>query len=706
MPIQPNQQTVTDLGQLVKTKYPGQYDDLDNADLGRRVKAKYPGAYDDFGDVTQVPAQSVSPSWSQRLGLTGAENAPLSVGGIAKEFAREGVDMAEGAASGLASTIFHGGDLIRRTTGMNRVINTPAAQQAMTPPPTAFGATGKGLEQAAEFLAPMGAVGGVSKGVEAATAGMKYAPALRIAGKAAANAVASGGVAALQSGGNPGETATAALVGGGTSAALEGAAEGWNAAKPFVRNQLNPVEQQAMDWLRRHGVPISTGQGTGSLEVQRIEKGLENIPGSAGWTQQYFENQEQALNRAGRQVISQTQPGSNMGPFEAGESLQQRIQDRIEAPKQYADKRYNQVRSIIANNAREVQTGTRTSALVDPNGNPIQVPVMQTIQTPVDTTVEKTALARVYNELSKAMPEFQRQVSPGFQALGQIINGPDINDAITVDRNLSAVKALLRKSANPYLNTQSQRLAAQAVNQLSGALDSSLSDAGGRALEKLNQARAAVKSQHEVAELLASLPTEPVQLYQRIASSGDRSATLLSELNRYAPREMRQIGRTYLDGLMQTATAEGGFSRAPGIMAQWQNMGPRTKQLLFGSPQAVRELDNFFLGAKRLTTDVNPSKTAYALAALGPVGAAMDGVFGPGSIEDKAKRLPMEIAGPMVASRTLSNLLLSPAGRAFLTSSIKSAMPELVSVGVPTLAGATAAQATTPAPLPSLENPQ
>jgi hypothetical protein len=42
--------TITDLGRKVKAKYPGAYDDLDDADLGRKVKAKYPGAYDDFVD--------------------------------------------------------------------------------------------------------------------------------------------------------------------------------------------------------------------------------------------------------------------------------------------------------------------------------------------------------------------------------------------------------------------------------------------------------------------------------------------------------------------------------------------------------------------------------------------------------------------------------------------------------------------------------
>jgi len=53
-------ETIVDLGKRVKAKYPGQYDDLEDADVGRRVKAKYPGAYDDFTDVDQPIAMSPS----------------------------------------------------------------------------------------------------------------------------------------------------------------------------------------------------------------------------------------------------------------------------------------------------------------------------------------------------------------------------------------------------------------------------------------------------------------------------------------------------------------------------------------------------------------------------------------------------------------------------------------------------------------------
>lgn len=55
-------QTIIDLGRRVKAKYPGQYDDLDDAEVGKRVKARYPGDYDDFSDVAgakTAPASGV-----------------------------------------------------------------------------------------------------------------------------------------------------------------------------------------------------------------------------------------------------------------------------------------------------------------------------------------------------------------------------------------------------------------------------------------------------------------------------------------------------------------------------------------------------------------------------------------------------------------------------------------------------------------------
>jgi hypothetical protein len=63
-------QTINDLGRLVKSKYPGQYDDLNDDELGRKIKAKFPGSYDDFSDVSTLSKSiSDSRSWSEKLNL-------------------------------------------------------------------------------------------------------------------------------------------------------------------------------------------------------------------------------------------------------------------------------------------------------------------------------------------------------------------------------------------------------------------------------------------------------------------------------------------------------------------------------------------------------------------------------------------------------------------------------------------------------------
>jgi hypothetical protein len=57
--------TVTELGQRVKAKHPGAYDDLPDDELGRRVKAKFPGSYDDFADsASAVPPMAMTAQYN------------------------------------------------------------------------------------------------------------------------------------------------------------------------------------------------------------------------------------------------------------------------------------------------------------------------------------------------------------------------------------------------------------------------------------------------------------------------------------------------------------------------------------------------------------------------------------------------------------------------------------------------------------------
>lgn len=158
--------------------------------------------------ASQPAKATATPDWSDKLGLHEPTASPTL--GFLRGAATSAVDMAEGAASGAASTVYHGGDLIRRVAGMPRIIDKPEVKQAMHAPETFSGAVGRTAEQAAEFAAPLSKV---SKGMKGTS----------LIARMAADAAASGGVSAVQSGGDPVATGTGIVLGAAAPAVAAGA---------------------------------------------------------------------------------------------------------------------------------------------------------------------------------------------------------------------------------------------------------------------------------------------------------------------------------------------------------------------------------------------------------------------------------------------------------------------------------------------------
>lgn len=171
------------------------------------------GPWDEYA-TTPAPVKPAQQGWADRLGAV-------------NPFARGGADLLEGAASGAASTMFHAGDLLRRGEmgiahalgvdpqkipqgvrdffGLDRVIDRPEVQQAITAPATPAGQIGRFGEQAAEYALP----GGVAS---KATKGLGLIPRVLAQGATAA------GVAGAQTGGDPAAMATAGGLGAGGEA--------------------------------------------------------------------------------------------------------------------------------------------------------------------------------------------------------------------------------------------------------------------------------------------------------------------------------------------------------------------------------------------------------------------------------------------------------------------------------------------------------
>lgn len=153
------------LAQRVRKKYPGVYDDLDDATLDAKVRAKYPGVYDD------IPRTTTPTTASSATASAAPSTLPYGVGTAA--------DVVTGAVKGLGNTVAGLGeafynyvpgvaqasDLAQRAMFGDVQPAGPlfqGARQAVQPTNTAqqVGYTG---EQIGEFFLPTGAAGRLAK---------------------------------------------------------------------------------------------------------------------------------------------------------------------------------------------------------------------------------------------------------------------------------------------------------------------------------------------------------------------------------------------------------------------------------------------------------------------------------------------------------------------------------------------------------------
>lgn len=218
-----------------------------------------------------APAAAAPQSWSDKLGVQN----PVGRGAI---------DFVEGAASGAASTVFQGGDIIRRGLGMERIIDNPDVKQAMKAPDSFMGGAGKFVEQAAEFAVPATAVAKATKGAT-------------LIGRVLAEGATAAGVAGVQSGGDTAHMATAGVLGAAAPAA--GAAVGAIAKtklpERIYQSALKPTwqmfQKEGHDLLKtglEMGIPVNAnGMATVTKRIADIGKEVEQgviAHGAAGRT--------------------------------------------------------------------------------------------------------------------------------------------------------------------------------------------------------------------------------------------------------------------------------------------------------------------------------------------------------------------------------------------------------------------------------------
>jgi hypothetical protein len=385
--------------------------------------------------------------------------------------------------------------------------------------------------------------------------------------------------------------------------------------KPLVPN-LNAAEREAVGFAEQRGIPMDAATASGNRVVRGVQNVADRSLGGAVVSERAKTAQQAGLARVGGEIAADVNK-SAVTPYQAGEGTLAGVDASMGRHAQDANKAYDALRAIEADPAQTKTVKIRVQ-MTDTDGKVTTEVRAVPMQMPVDLRASKAALRPIYDRMMRQMPVAQQRADPALHAIKNILDAPDYLPASMVDTDLSAIKALARTDGPRDV---SQGLAAASVRTLDNAVRAAVKAAGPDAERALTEGRAATQSKYRAADVLKQLRDEPRQVFDQATWANDAGIDRLKAVARESPQSMPQIGRAYLDDLLAKATAEGGFEKAASLQSSWEKLGPQTKALLF-KPQHIKDLDNFFLVAKKMAENPNPSGTAY-VTGLGAQGALL-----------------------------------------------------------------------------------
>lgn len=442
-------------------------------------------------------------------------------------------------------------------------------------------------------------------------------------------------------------------------------------AKVGVKPRLNPVEQEAVAFGQREGIPLPLSVQTGGKFARGMEALTESDLGGSRYAADARDATAAGLTRTGEDLAQRTAPGGPVSVEQAGRGVIDSLKKDIQVKKGLADQSYRQVWDLEKDpaNVREVTMG------LDAEGNPLT----EKMALPVDMSPLKAQLAPILERYVYANPISVQRASQGLKALQNVVEGPRWKPASVAELDLGALKEAARAEL-PELRDMSQGLAASAVKDLSNQIDAAVSQAklpgnvtppaGAMhpGLQALREGRDLTRQKWETSDVLTSFgrkieDLEPVQVAGQLTWGRDTGIERLREVASRAPQELPKVGRSLVEGLLEKATAGGDFTQTRSILGKWRDLGPETKKLLFRNPLLIKDLDNFFQLAEQAAVNPNPSGTALVTKAgthvatmLTGVGLVVTGHPGLGGAAFATEGLHL------IGNAALARMLFSPGG--------------------------------------------
>lgn len=405
---------------------------------------------------------------------------------------------------------------------------------------------------------------------------------------------------------------------------------GARAGRAAVAGHLTPPAEQAaaVKWALDQGVPVDPATATGSSAVRRVRSIADSSLGGNVAADRAAKLRAASMENLGRNLAGQAAPAAATAES-AGAAIRGGVEAAIRKAATNADVAYGRVRSA---------------------GDPM-----------VNLAPAKAALTPIYDALMRKREltgQLMGAEGRAAVALDSLVGGADRAPLSVVDAALGDLKALARGAEMPELRSVGQGLAAEAVRNLESAVQTTAKAAG--VWDDLRAGRDATIAKWGASDVRDLLRAEPVQTFRMLTQAGDAAIDRLRDVRRVAPGELPKVGRAYLDGLIETATAEGGFGRGAKLWADWAKLGDETKALLYPEKALRTELDHFFLVGKKLAEDVNPSgSTKLIVPVLQGSTAAAGG--------------PLAVAGSVISGYALSRMLNSPATARLLTKGMQTA---------------------------------
>jgi hypothetical protein len=383
----------------------------------------------------------------------------------------------------------------------------------------------------------------------------------------------------------------------------------------------NAAEREAVAFGEREGIPIDAGTATGSQFVKRAQQMSSANLGGARRAEQFQAAQGTALERTMQKLTGEAHV-SPITAEQAGTSLVSSIEGRITQQARAADDAYARLRALEdaapPTTVQQPVTGRVAGGGTVKASEPVQMRMA------VDLRPTKAAMRPIYDDLraTNETTPFNAESGQGqaLNALRRLMEAPDYAPLSVADRALGEIKATARGGRLPALRTQGQGVAAQTVKNLEAAVMDAATKGGPEVVKALTEGRSATIAKHATADVLKRLETgtgrEPVRVAGKLTAPNDSALVLLREVAKVSPQEIPKVGRAVLEGLLERQTAEGVFAkRADALWRDWQKLGPQTKAMLYPSVELRKALDNFFLLAKRIGDNPNPSGTALTRSA-------------------------------------------------------------------------------------------